>query len=102
MFNIAAAGVPKEAKEVFIYVTVQTGADSSGSCDVKIALWTTDGARQYKKYIYGRLWSDYCYACNSENMEFPLASDLTLFASFSGRPGKNFLACHFDVIGYRL
>ena len=102
MFNIAAAGVPKEAKEVFIYVTVQTGADSSGSCDVKIALWTTDGARQYKKYIYGHLYAKDCWACNSENMEFPLASDLTLFASFSGTTAPNLLGCRFYVIGYRL
>ena len=102
MFNIAAAGVPKEAKEVLIYVTVATGADGSGGCDVQIALWTTDGARQYKKYIYGRLYSKNCWACNSENMEFPLASDLTLFASFSGTPGKGLLGCKFHVIGYRL
>ena len=102
-FNLSAAGVPHSAKEVLIYITLRTGWDTGRSDDIEVAVWTTDGVLEYKKYLYGHLYGQDAWSYNSENMSFPVTPDLTLNAQFSGPPPTQKLdECQVYVIGYRL
>ena len=71
-FNLTAAGVPGSAKEVLIYITLQTGYNTDRNDDLEVAVWTTDGVLEYKKYLYGRMYQQDALSYNSENMWFPV------------------------------
>ena len=102
-FNLSAAGVPHSAKEVLIYITLRTGWDTGMDDDIEVAVWTTDGVLEYKKYLYGHLHGQDAWSYNSENMSFPVTPDLTLNAQFSGPPPQQHSdECQVYVIGYRL
>ena len=101
-YSFADAGVPGLAKEVLIYVTLRTGYNESPDADIHIALWTTDGMLQYKKYLFNHLYPQVAWSCNSENMFFPVGScDLTLYAQVMG-PEPKAAFCSLFLIGYRL
>ena len=101
-YSFADAGVPGLAKEVLIYVTLRTGYNDGQDAQIQVALWTTDGVLQYKKYLYNHLYPQVAWSCNSENMFFPVGScDLTLYAQVMG-PEPKAAFCYLYVIGYRL
>ena len=102
-FNLLSAGVPRSANEVLIYVTLATGNNVTGSnSDIEVALWTTDGKVEYKKYLFGRMYAQESWSYNSENMFFPVTPDhLNLNVQYNGTKPVEKGWCTVFVIGYR-
>lgn len=67
-FDLSGAGVPGSAKEVLIYITLETVFNYNRDNDIEVAVWTTDGELEYKKYLYGHLYQQSTWSYNSENM----------------------------------
>ena len=102
-FNLLSAGVPRSAKEVLIYITLATGNNITGSNnDMEVAVWTTDGALEHKKFLYGRLYAQESWSYNSENMSFPVTPDLALNVQYIGEARVERGWCTVYVIGYRV
>ena len=101
-FNLTAAGVPTSAKEVLIYITLMTGYNTCPESDIEVAVWTSDGEQEYKKYLFGYLYRQTSWSYNSENMSFPVTPDLALNVQYTGPTSIEKYQCHVYVIGYQL
>ena len=101
-FNLSATGVPSSAKEVFIYITMMTGYNTCPDSDIEVAVWTSDGNTEYKKYLFGHLYHQTAWSYNSENMSFPLTpGHHTLNVQYTGPTSIEKYQCHVYVIGYQ-
>ena len=102
--SISGKGVPSEAREILVFVTLATGHNHGTNTNVTLTLWTSDGKQDCKKYLHGCVYDQQAWSYNSENMFFPAPSDMKLRASvaYSGSQGSGNRNCSVYLIGFRL
>ena len=101
--SFSGKGVPSDAREILVYITLATGHNASTDTDVELTLWTSDGKQDYKKYLYGRAYNQQAWSYNSQSMFFPATSDkkLRVSVAYSNSPGSGNKMSTLYVIGYR-
>ena len=102
-FSFSGTGVPSDAREILVYITLATAHNASTDTDVELTVWTSDGKQDYKKYLYGRAYNQQAWSYNSQNMFFPATSDkkLRVSVAYSNSPGSGNMSSVLYVIGYR-
>ncbi len=107
-FDLSAAGVPPEAKEVLVYATISTGWNENADKDAELTLWTSIGQQEYKKFLYAHPYKQDAWSYNSENMSFPAPMDMKLRVEYTGPASSgtggssNNMGSTVYVTGYRL
>lgn len=91
-----------------MYATLATGWNENTDRDAELALWTSIGQQDYKKFLYARAYEQNAWSYNSENMFFPVPRDMKLRVEYTGPVstgtggGTNNMVSAVYVTGYRL
>ena len=102
-FNLTSAGVPTAAKKVRIYVVITIPSDPGTKSEdlVELTLFTRFKFKEYKQYIAAHPAQYYAWACNSENMVFPVwEQDMSLTVEHVGPTLKGEPTAAVYVTGY--
>ena len=93
--------IPKAAREVLVYVSLQVGHTTPHDVHDDIKIFTVDGSNEYAQYIVIHTYRQDAWVTNSNNMWFPITNKREIAVAMPQSFDR--VRVHFDlsVIGYR-